>query len=454
MKVLFLATYFPKPGNPTIGTWALEQAKAFHESPELEVKVLSGNPWFPKFAGRLKKGIQPYVECPSEYNWNGVEVFYPRMLLYPFSTLDFLTNRLTGFLLNIGWVTISKPVSEIIEAWSPDIVYAHHTIPNGFFARKIHDLYGIPYIVMDHEMAEITACDIFPARKREFSNVVEKAGLMIAGGEVMRRDMAKVFPDAPCEVVHYGFNLPQVSNELRGEGRESSAATDSKHAICHSLLAIASEAPNPSLPAISHQSPATDSSRSPLDAGPSTPLVILSCGMFYGRKNFPGLIQAFNQVAPDFPTSILRICGDGPDAPNVMAEVNRSPYKDRIEIIGKVSHQEVNKQMLYADIFALIGWREPFGVVYLEAMAAGLPVIACNDGGFADIVENGVDAFLVSPRDVQAAAEKLRLLLADPIIRKKIGSAGQEMALTKMTWGAITKKYIQIFEKAISGKNA
>ena len=106
-----------------------------------------------------------------------------------------------------------------------------------------------------------------------------------------------------------------------------------------------------------------------------------------------------------------------------------------------------------ADIFALIGWREPFDVVYLEAMAAGLPVIACNDGGFADIIENGVDAFLVSPRDVQAAAEKLRLLVADPILRKKIGSAGQEMTLTKMTRGAITKKYIQIFEKAIS-KNA
>ena len=130
--------------------------------------------------------------------------------------------------------------------------------------------------------------------------------------------------------------------------------------------------------------------------------------------------------------------------------MDTGPYKKRIELLGKLSHEDVNKQMAIADIFALIGWREPFGVVYLEAMAAGLPVISCNDGGFADIVENGVNALLVPPRDVQAAAEKLRLLLSDPILRKKVGSAGQEMALTKMTWEAITKKYIQIFKAAIT----
>jgi glycosyltransferase involved in cell wall biosynthesis len=105
--------------------------------------------------------------------------------------------------------------------------------------------------------------------------------------------------------------------------------------------------------------------------------------------------------------------------------------------------------MRCADIFALIGWREPFGVVYLEAMAAGVPVLACNDGGFADIVQDGVDAFLVPPRNVQAAAEKLRLLLGDPGLRKKIARAGQKKAHSQMTWSAITERYVEIFKNAI-----
>jgi glycosyltransferase involved in cell wall biosynthesis len=403
MKVLFLATYFPKPGNPTIGTWALEQAKAFHESPELELKVVSCNPWFPKVAGRLKRGIRAYSDCPLSYNWNGVEVLYPKMVLYPFGQLDFLTNRLTSIFLNIGWFTISRAVSKIVEDWRPDVVYAHHTIPNGFFARKIHDKYSLPYIVKDHEMGEINACEKFSARRNIFSYVIQKSSLMVSGGEVMRQDMARVFPEAPCQVVHYGFNAFQ------------------------SVLT-------------------TEESKSDREKK----LIIMSCGMFYRRKNFPGLIQAFNLIANDFPEAILRICGDGPDAANVLNEFNKSPYKNRIELLGKLSHEEVNKQMAIADIFALIGWREPFGVVYLEAMAAGLPVIACNDGGFADIVDNGVDACLVPPQDVHAASENLKLLLADPILRKKVGSAGQEMALAKMTWAAITKKYIKIFHKAIA----
>lgn len=403
MKVLFFGTYFPKPGNPTIGTWALEQAKAFHAAPDLEVKVLSVNPWFPILLGKLKRGIRAYSECPSIHYWEGVEVHYPKILLYPFGRLDFLTNNLATPLLEFGWWSVKRKIFRLVEEWQPDLVYAHHSLPNGFFARKLHDKYGLPYVVKDHEMGEITSCDIYSSRRKAFLDVIKKSNLMIAGGEVMRRDMLRVFPEAPCQVIHYGFNPFSLSS--------STDACKSKRA---------------------------------------DKIIILSCGMFYERKNFPGLIQAFNLLANDFPEAILRICGDGPDAANVSSEVNKSPYKKRIELLGKLSHEEVNKQMAMADIFALIGWREPFGVVYLEAMAAGLPVIACNDGGFADIVENGVDAFLVSPRDVQAAAEKLRLLVADPILRKKIGSAGQEMALTKMTWGAITKKYIQIFEKAIS----
>ena len=402
MKILFLATYFPKPGNPTIGTWALEQAKAFHESAELEVKVLSGNPWFPKFAGGLKKGIQAYADCPSEYSWNGVEVFYPKMLLYPFSNLDFVTNRLPSLFLNIGWFTISKAVHKILADWRPDVVYAHHTIPNGYFAMRIKQETGIPFFVTEHEMGEITACEFFPARRKIYDKVSRAAHCFVAVGRVMKEDIQRTLPNARCEVIHNGFNS--------------------------------------SVPCIAEPTVSSHLSK----------MIILSCGMFYGRKNFTGLIQAFNLVAPEYPSAILRICGDGPDAPNILAEIKKSPYKNRVEWLGKVLHDEIRRQMAFADIFALIGWREPFGVVYLEAMAAGLPVLACNDGGFADIVQDGVDAFLVPPRNVQAASEKLRLLLGDPILRKKIANAGQEKAHTQMTWSAITKRYVEIFKNAIT----
>ena len=67
--------------------------------------------------------------------------------------------------------------------------------------------------------------------------------------------------------------------------------------------------------------------------------------MFYERKNFPGLIQAFNLVAEKYPNVILRILGDGPDRIKVEEARDTSPFKNRIEMHGKVGHAEVLQQM-------------------------------------------------------------------------------------------------------------
>jgi len=317
MKILFLATYFPRPLNPTIGTWALEQAKALKRastearlrvgSSELRVRsgdqfaggapatsdpppvtsfrVISGNSWFPKLSGNLKAGIRVYSDCPRSHSWDGVAVDYLPMLFYPFGKLDGIFNRVGESMLQLGWWSIKGRLMKIVEEFQPDVVYAHHTVPNGYFALRIHKETGIPFVVTDHEMGEITACEIFPARRAVYEKVINAAHRMVSVAGVMRKDMERVFPQARCEVIHNGMNLVLPPNESRGESRETSAAPASTPATRHSLPATAPEAP---------------------------PLAILSCGMFYERKNFPGLIQAFNLVAEKYPNVVLRILGDGP----------------------------------------------------------------------------------------------------------------------------------------------
>jgi hypothetical protein len=201
MRILFLATYFPRPLNPTIGTWALEQAKAFQRaseeaplrvaSSELRVRsgeaggapatsnpppvtsfrVVSGNPWFLKIAGQLKAGVRVYLDCPRSHSWDGVEVDYLPMLFYPFGKLDAIFNRVGEPLLQLGWWSIKGKLMKIVEELQPDIIYAHHTVPNGYFAFRIHKQTGIPFVVTDHEMGEITACEIFPARRAVYEKV-------------------------------------------------------------------------------------------------------------------------------------------------------------------------------------------------------------------------------------------------------------------------------------------
>ena len=498
-----------------MGTWALEQAKALKRNAEklkaesgilaLEVghsllaapsgalRVVSGNPWFPKLAGRLKWGVRVYSDCPRSYSWDGVGVDYLPMLFYPFGKFDAIFNRVGEPMLRLGWWSIKGRLMNIVEEFRPDVVYAHHTVPNGYFAYRIHALTGVPFVVTDHEMGEITACEIFPARRAVYDKVIGAAHRMVSVAGVMRKDMERVFPEARCEVIHNGVNLAYAPVESRVERRASSAAPASTPATRNSLPANAPEALR----------------LSTLDSGPSTPLVILTCGMFYERKNFPGLIQAFNLVAEKYPNVTLRILGDGPDRIKVEQVRNASPFKNRIEMPGKVGHAEVLQQMQEADIFALIGWNEPFGVVFLEAMAAGLPMIASSDAGVAEVIhsvdlsrassverrvhteesqmsyaaedakalESGAPAasrsqtvtapeapaldsgrstldptqpngLLVPPRDIAAAARALEFLILNPEARKQIGIAAKRKIDLDLNWDAATSKYLQVFRNA------
>ena len=472
MKILFLATYFPRPRNPTIGTWALEQAKALKrnaeklkaesgnlaldaghsslDAPSAALRVISGNPWFPKITGKLKAGVRVYSDCPRSHSWESVEVDYLPMIFYPFGELDPIFNRVGEPMLRLGWWSIRGRLMKIVDEFQPDVVYAHHTVPNGYFAFRIHNQTGIPFVVTDHEMGEITACEIFAARRAVYEKVIGAADRMVSVAGVMRKDMERVFPQARSEVIHNGMNLARVPSESRCESRETRAAPASTPAMRNSLLATAPEALKPST----------------LEPGSSTPILILSCGMFYERKNFTGLIQAFNIVAEKYSNVILRILGDGPDRIKVEQARFASPFKDRIEMLGKVGHEEVLQQMQESDIFALIGWREPFATVFLEAMAAGLPVIACNDGGIAEVIQSAdVDAptldprsstldaakpngLLVPPRDIPAAARALEFLILNPEARKQVGAAAQKKIETDLTWDAVARKYLELFEEA------
>jgi len=456
---------------------ALDAGRSTLDAPHGALRVISGNPWFPKIAGRLKAGIRVYSNCPRKYSWDGVEVDYLPMFFYPFGKLDAIFNRVGEPMLQFGWWSIKGRLMKIVEEFRPDVVYAHHTVPNGYFAFRIHKQTGIPFVVTDHEMGEITACEIYPERRAVYEKVINAAHRMVSVAGVMRKDMERVFPHARCEVIHNGMNLSgqveTLKEDLTTECTENTEEEDGAH-----LASQAGALEPDSLTSQLADSPVSES-RTRFASGPAfspatrnslpanaPPLLILSCGMFYERKNFPGLIQAFNLVAGKHPNVILRILGDGSDRIKVEEARDASPFRDRIEMPGKVGHAEVLQQMQEADIFALIGWREPFATVFLEAMAAGLPLIACNDGGIAEVIQSAdVDApaldaghstfdapqpngLLVPPRDIPAAARALEFLILNPKARKQIGEAARKKIETDLTWDAVAKKYLGIFKEA------
>jgi glycosyltransferase involved in cell wall biosynthesis len=177
-------------------------------------------------------------------------------------------------------------------------------------------------------------------------------------------------------------------------------------------------------------------------------LVVNCVSIWYDRKGIPKLIEAFGRIAGDFPNAVLRLVGDGPDLPAVMAAIKASPAKQQIQVLGSQSHERAMQEMCWSDIFALIGRDEPYGVVFTEAMMAGLPLIWPSDCGHNDVLSDGVHGIKVPPWDVDATAAALRKLLGDAELRQKIGHENRTYTIKQLTWDANASKMLEIFHGA------
>jgi glycosyltransferase involved in cell wall biosynthesis len=126
------------------------------------------------------------------------------------------------------------------------------------------------------------------------------------------------------------------------------------------------------------------------------------------------------------------------------------PLRDRIPFArGFVPHDELQQLYARAAVIACPSRREGFGVACLEAMAHGRPVVATRVGGLLDLVVDGETGILVPPRDPPALRSALERLLADPDLRRKLGSAGRDRARTYFSWETVTNATLAAYAEAV-----
>ncbi len=162
--------------------------------------------------------------------------------------------------------------------------------------------------------------------------------------------------------------------------------------------------------------------RGPADAGRQR---LLFVGRLAGIKGVPILLEAVATLRERFPAMTLTLIGDGPERGAIEAEAARRGIADHVEFTGYLSQAAVAERLAEADLFVLPSFAEGVPVVLMEAMAAGLPVVATRVGGVAELVEDGVSGVLTAPGDPGALAEGIGRLLDDAGLRARMGRAGR-----------------------------
>jgi len=176
---------------------------------------------------------------------------------------------------------------------------------------------------------------------------------------------------------------------------------------------------------------------------------ILSVGRWASTERYKGfdtLVQVMPALLKAVPNLQLVLIGEGDDQPFLEHKAAEAGVKDKTHFISGLSREELAAAYRHCEVFALPSAGEGFGLVFLEAMSMGKPVIGGNHGGTPDIIADGVSGLLVSHGNQDELTSKLKLLLGDQRLRQKMGSEARERVRSVFSFA----RFSEGLEKAVS----
>jgi phosphatidyl-myo-inositol alpha-mannosyltransferase len=177
---------------------------------------------------------------------------------------------------------------------------------------------------------------------------------------------------------------------------------------------------------------------------------VLFVGRMEPRKGLVYLVRAFLRLKPSFPRLRLLVVGrgDGKQQEKLMAMVPPRLRTD-VSFVGAVPQEDLPSYFASADVFCApsLGG-ESFGIVLVEAMAIGLPVVCSDIGGYRDLVRDDHEGLLVPPRDPEALAAALGALLDNPARRAALGEVARESA-TRYAWDVVAGQVAEVYQGVV-----
>ena len=179
-------------------------------------------------------------------------------------------------------------------------------------------------------------------------------------------------------------------------------------------------------------------------------LFLLSIGRLTYQKGHEYLVQAMPQVIKRFPNVKAGICGEGPLRPQLESQIRTLGLSDHVKLLGP--RVNVSPILASADIFVLPSRWEGLSRALMEAMAAGLPVIATRVDGNKDLILDGVHGLLVAPEDPKSLEASLLQLLEHPQMMKKMGAAAREHVLQVHSTDSMGQKHYDLILNFLSAR--
>jgi glycosyltransferase involved in cell wall biosynthesis len=390
-SVAILTPWFPNLAGDRAGAFVADSARALMRA-GWRVGVLVVRPWIPLGADRFAHEMVRGDIDASAFHLSALEIVrvpaLPRLILRPI--LDILSDRLTAIAFR-----------SMVRSISADLVHAQTegVLP---VASQVARALRLPLVVTLHGVNMYPRYLHSRYQMRRFRPVLASTDRIILVGDPLRECFKNyIGTDQNFEVVPNGIDAPPLRSHKK----------------------------------ILDCSPVRLVSVANLHEGKGIDLTLLALAglLREGTSNWT-----------------YRIIGEGREKPALVKLAADLCLADKVTFVGAVRHEEIFDYLLREEIFVLPSYREAFGIVYLEAMAAGLLTIGVAGQGPSQFIKNGENGILVPPHDVGALVAALRdVVTGNRGQWRQIVLKGQQTALDGYTWDSHAKRLIAVYEDVI-----
>jgi len=304
-------------------------------------------------------------------------------------------------------LALSSRLVDVVKAHSIDVLHVHYAIPHAYaayMAKKmlLDEDISIPIVTTLHG-TDITLVGSHPFYRPAVTFSINHSDCVTAVSESLKQDTLRLF-DIKTEIKV----IPNFIDTKKFENKEKPCE--------RSLLA------------------------------PTDDKIITHISNFRPLKRINDVIDVFEQISTNVSSKLLMV-GEGPEKSKAMAYVKSKGLNEKVVFLG--NSNEIDKILCYSDLFLLPSEMESFGLVALEAMANGVPVISSNAGGLSEVNKHGFSGFLSDVGDINSMAKNaLELLLDEEKLNKFKKQAKKQAQLFNID--KVVTEYEDIYKRALT----
>lgn len=311
-------------------------------------------------------------------------------------------------------IPLSQKILKISSKLDLDIVHSHAPFSMGFQAVRLSEQAGIPHVHTYHtlltEYRHYLPMPIRPTENavKEFSMwFCNMTDAVIAPTEKIEKELDDYGVKVPIYILPTGIDVKNFQRPLKYSVRE-------KHSI------------------------------------PPNDKIVLFVGRVAKEKNILFILDAFAELHKDMPDTTLLIVGDGPEKQEIIHRISHLGIKNKVVLAGYVARDDIIEYYRQSDVFSFASVTETQGLVVLEALAAGLPVVAVAKEGIADVLVDGKGCLLLSEPSLKPFVKKMETILKDSNLKLKFSDEGINYVNQNWSMDMMARRLQNIYRETLN----